>query len=316
MKSKHNVHNYLFTGLFLVVAIISFFIIKDLIFAILYSIVLAFFFYPLYDRINSFLKVRSISAIIVILIIIFIVTIPLVFISNRLINESVEFYDIVKGLDLGSTPFIKEGLQSVITTISVTANDFLHSLPTRLLNIFVSLFLLFYFFIDGKMLFENFKNLLPLNKKKKNIYFNEFKNVAYSVVYGSVFTGIIIGILFGIGFYIFKVESPIILAFITMILVILPIVGSALVWFPISILKLVNGDTTNGVGLMIYGLILSLSASLLSYRIMSRKAKLHPALIVIGVIGGLKFFGFIGVIFGPFVLVLLITMLKYMIVER
>ena len=314
VNKKHS--SYFFLVLFLIIAIISFFVIKELIFAILYSTVLAFFFYPVYDRINSFIKVRSISAMIVIVIIIFIVTTPLVFVSNRMIHESIEFYDIVKGLDFGSTPFVKEGLQNIITTISVTANDFLYSLPTRLLNIFVSLFLLFYFFIDGKMLFENFKKFLPLDKKKKELYFNEFRNVAYSVVYGSVLTGIIIGILFGIGFYIFQVESPIILAFIVMILVILPIVGSALVWLPISVLKMINGDTTNGIGLIIYGVILSLLANLLSYRIMSKKAKLHPALTVIGVIGGLKFFGFIGVIFGPFVLVLLITMMKYLIVER
>jgi len=316
MNQKYDIHNYLFMGLFLIVAIISFFVIKDMVFAILYSIVLAFFFYPLYDRINSLIKVKSISAIIVIFIIVFLVTTPLVFVSNRLIHESIEFYGIIKDIDFESAPLLKEGLQNVITTITNAAKDFLNSLPTRLVNIFVSLFLLFYFFIDGKTLFENFKKLLPLDKKKRDSYFAEFRNVAYSVVYGSILMGIITGILFGIGFYIFNVDSPIILAFIVMILVILPIVGSALIWIPVAVLKIINGYSADGIGLIIYGSIISLSGSLLSYKIISTRAKMHPALTVIGVIGGLKFFGFIGIIFGPFVLVLLIMMLKYLIIKR
>ncbi len=110
MIPKHSSRNYLFTGLFIIVALISFFVIKDLIFAILYSIVLAFFFYPLYDKINSFIKVKSISAIIVMILIIFLVTIPLVFISNRLINESIQFYEIITVSNLESIPFLEEGL--------------------------------------------------------------------------------------------------------------------------------------------------------------------------------------------------------------
>jgi len=316
MKSESRVYNYLFIGLFLIVVILAFFVIKELIFAILYSLVLAFFFYPLYNKINSLIKIRPISAIIVMILIAFIVTTPLVFVSDKLIKESLSFYSIVTKIDLGSTPFLKEGLQNIMISLTKAGNDFLFSIPARLLNIFVSLFLLFYFFIDGKILLDKFKKLLPLDEKKKNLYFNEFKNVAYSVVYGSVLTGIVVGILFGIGFYIFNISSPILLAFIVMILVILPIVGSALVWVPAAIIKIYNGDSTNGIGLLIYGVILSLLTSLLSYKLMSKKANLHPVLTVVGVIGGLKFFGFIGIIFGPFILVLLITMLKYIMMEK
>ena len=101
-----------------------------------------------------------------------------------------------------------------------------------------------------------------------------------------------------------------------MILVILPIVGSALVWLPISVLKLTNGDSADGMGLLIYNIILTIISSILTYKLVSKKSKMHPALTILGVIGGLKFFGFIGVIFGPFVLALFITMLKYLAFEK
>jgi len=314
VNKKHS--SYFFLVLFLIIAIISFFVIKELIFAILYSTVLAFFFYPLYKRINSFLKVNWISAVIVILLIIFIVTILLVFVSNQLVKESLEVYSSVRNLDIELAPFIKEGLQNIMISLNKIATDFLFSLPARLLSIFVSLFLLFYFLIDGENLLKNFKKILPLDEQRKNEYLNEFKNVSYSVIYGSVLTGIIIGALSGIGFYIFKVGSPVLLSFIVMILVILPIVGSALVWLPAAIMKMVNGDNVNGIGLIIYNVILSIFGMMLTYKLVSKKSKMHPALTLLGVIGGLKFFGFIGIIFGPFVLALFITMLKYLAFEK
>jgi len=317
MKPNLKHSNYFFIALFLIIAVLAFFIIKELIFAALYSIVLAFFFYPLYDKINSLIKIKWISALIVMIIIIFIVTIPLVFVSNSLIKESLGFYSSVTKWQLELAPFLREGLQNIMLSFSNTASDFLFNLPARLLSIFVSLFLLFYLFVDGKNLVNNFREILPLDSKKKDLFFNEFRQVSHGVVYGLILTGIIVGILSGIGFYLFHVKSPILLAFVVMIFVILPVLGSFLVWGPIALLKLMEGDTFNGFGLIIYGVIvLSLVELILNQKLISKKAKIHPILTILGVVGGLKFFGFIGIIFGPFLLALFVTMLKYLVVER
>ena len=316
MEIKKRYPDYFFILLLLIVAVISFFVIKDLIFPILYSIVLAFFLYPLYKRINSLIKVRWISAFIIILLLVGVITVPLVFVSDELIKESLNFYSIVTHWNVESAPFLKEGLQNIMISINKIASDFLFSIPARLINALISLLLLFYFLIDGENLINKTKELMPLDEKKKELFFKEFKNISYSVIYGSVLTGIIIGILSGIGFYIFKVNSPVLLSFIVMILVILPLVGSAFVWLPISILKIMNGDNTNGIGLIIYSLILSIGGAMLTYRLVSSKSKMHPVLIIVGVIGGLKFFGFIGIIFGPFMLAVLITMLKYLVIKN
>lgn len=317
MKSNGKYSNYFFVAFFLIIVVLSFFVIKDFIFAILYSIVLAFFFYPLYNKIKLGLKYKWLSALIVILIIIFIVTIPLVFVSNGLIKESLGFYGSISEWQLDMSPFMREGVQNVMLSFSKTASNFLFTLPSRFLSIFVSLFLLFYFFTDGKNLINKFKGILPLDKKKTDLFFKDFKQVSYGIVYGLILTGIIIGSLAGLGFYLFDVSSPILLSFIAMIFVILPIIGSSLVWAPVAILKLMEGDFFNGIGLIIYGLIvLSLFEMILKTKLMSKKSNLHPIVTILGVIGGLKFFGFIGIIFGPFILALFITMLKYLVVEK
>lgn len=316
MKLRKKYPDYFFIALFLVVIVLSFFVVKDLIFPLLYSVVLAFFLYPLYKRINLLIKVNWISALIMIILIIFVIAVPLVFVSNEMIKESLKFYSAVTSWQIESAPFIKEGIKNIMLSFSNTASDFLFSIPARLINVFVSLFLLFYFFIDGEKLLEKFKKIIPLDDHKKKLYLDEFKNISRSVIYGSVLTGIIIGILSGIGFYIFKVNSPVLLSFVVMILVILPVVGSALVWLPIAILKITNGDNSNGIGLIIYNLILTVIGAMLTYKLVSKKSKMHPILIIMGVIGGLKFFGFIGIIFGPFILAVLITMLKYLVMKN
>jgi len=317
MKIQGRYSNYFLIVLFLIIAVLAFFVIKDLIFAILYSIVLSFFFYPLYNKINSWLKLKWLSAVIVIILIIFIVTTPLVFISNELIKESLGLYSSITEWQLGLSPFLREGIQNVMLSLSNSASDFLFTLPSRLLSIFVSLFLLFYFFVDGKRLLNSLRSILPIDNKKRSLFFNEFKQVSYGVAYGLILTGIIIGVLAGLGFYIFDVSSPILFSFIAMIFVILPILGSFLVWAPVALLKLINGDTFNGIGLIIYGLVvLSLAELILKPKLMSHKARLHPIVTILGVLGGLKFFGFIGIIFGPFILALFLTMLKYLVIER
>src|SRR3989338_9700362 len=116
-----NYSNYFFIALFLIVSVISFFVIKDIIFGVLYSLVFAFFFYPLYTKLKSLIKVKWLSAIIIIIFIIFVVTTPLVFVSNEIVKESLDFYSSVRKIDLSAAPFLKEGLQNIMLSISKTA---------------------------------------------------------------------------------------------------------------------------------------------------------------------------------------------------
>jgi len=89
------------------------------------------------------------------------------------------------------------------------------------------------------------------------------------------------------------------------------------VWLPVSLISIVGGDYFNGFGLMIYGfIVLTLPENFLIPKLIGKKAKLHPVLVILGVFGGLKIFGFVGIIFGPFILALFITMMKHLIAEK
>jgi len=98
----------------------------------------------------------------------------------------------------------------------------------------------------------------------------------------------------------------------------IPYIGSSIVWLPASLMLIINGytdmDTSiilKGMLLMLYGIfIVSTIDNILKPKLIGDKSGLHPLLVLLGVVGGLKFLGFIGVIVGPIIIALLITFIK------
>ena len=120
MKLKHNSYSsYFFIALFLVIVVLAFFIIKDFIISILYSIILVFFFYPLYRFLKKFLKNRYISALIVIALIVVVTVLPVVFFSNLLIKEVLKVYGSINTWRLDLNPAISEGIKNVFNFFHV-----------------------------------------------------------------------------------------------------------------------------------------------------------------------------------------------------
>ena len=90
------------------------------------------------------------------------------------------------------------------------------------------------------------------------------------------------------------------------ILAMLPFIGAAFIWFPASLFKLASGETTNGIGLLLYGLfIVSTIDNIIRPKIIGSRSKVHPSLILIGALGGIKLFGLIGIVVGPLILAIL-----------
>jgi predicted PurR-regulated permease PerM len=91
---------------------------------------------------------------------------------------------------------------------------------------------------------------------------------------------------------------------------ILPVIGTTLVWLPMAIYLLASGNTISAIGVTAFGLISSSIDNFLRPVIVSRKTKMHPAIVLVGMIGGLFFFGVLGFILGPLILAYLIILLE------
>ena len=96
------------------------------------------------------------------------------------------------------------------------------------------------------------------------------------------------------------------IAFLTFV----PFIGAAIIWIPAALLKLVGGMTGPAIGITIGGLIIGYIDTFIKPRIIGGKADIHPAIILLGLLGGLSLIGFAGVIIGPIILSLLIMFIK------
>jgi len=176
----------------------------------------------------------------------------------------------------------------------------------------------FFLFRDGKILIDKVERIMPLKDKYRKHVFEKLNNMTYAVIYGSIIIAIIQGTLGGIGFLIFGLPSPLLWGMAMIFASLIPYIGSSIIWFPASLILILDGyvslETTpiiKGILLILYGIfVVSTIDNILKPKIIGSKGGLHPVLVLLGVVGGLKFLGFIGLIIGPIILAMLVTFIN------
>ena len=206
---------------------------------------------------------------------------------------------------------IKKITEFIITNFS----KFLASLPSLFLNFFIMMFITYYLLKDGDIVADKIKKILPFKEMHKQQVLEKFHDLTYGTFYGNILVAIIQGFLGALGFYFLGVPSPFLWGFVMIFFALIPYFGTAIIWLPaalnlvfIGYLQNDSSLTISGIVLLAYGtFVISTIDNILKPKLISRKSHLHPVIILLGVLGGLGLFGFIGLILGPFILALLMT---------
>jgi predicted PurR-regulated permease PerM len=181
-----------------------------------------------------------------------------------------------------------------------------------LLGLFVMFFVMYYGFREGEYFVERIRQLLPLEPSLKESLFYELRTITQAVLYGQVMTALIQGSLGAIGLLIFGVSNWLFWGAIMIVTSFIPMIGTPIVWVPAGLSLILGGATARGIGLLIFGATIVMNIdNFLRPRLMSGRTKIHPVLILIGVMGGLKVFGFVGLLVGPLILALLVAFVKF-----
>ena len=177
-----------------------------------------------------------------------------------------------------------------------------HSLDLAkgLFQLDLSIFIAFFLYRGGEGIVARMREgIEKISGKYASHLIDVAKNTVQSVVYGMLGTAIVQGIVAGIGFLIAGVPSPILLALFTFFLSIVP-VGPPVIWIGASIWLFYHGSTGWGIFMLIYGfLAISSVDNLIRPYLISRGTKLPFVIMLIGVLGGVVTFGFIGIFIGP-----------------
>jgi predicted PurR-regulated permease PerM len=252
---------------------------------------------------------------------------PAFFLINQLVQQVSGAYsnfgietiqrvgDYLSGLTGNQVKFqemVEQGIDQLRGSILALAPNILGSVGEMLLGLFIMFFVMYYGFCEGEGFLLRIKQLLPLDPVLKESLFFELRTVTQAVLYGQVMTAVVQGALGGVGFLIFGVPNWIFWGAIMMIMAFIPVLGTPIIWVPAAVGLILNGETGRGVGLLIFGAALVMNIdNFIRPRLVSGRTKVHPVLILIGVLGGLKIFGFIGMLVGPLVLALLVAFIKF-----
>ncbi len=335
--------NYFYFAMLIILAIASYLMIKPFLTPILGSVIAAYLFYPLYCNLKKKIKNENLAAIIVALLMIIVFTLPLFLFVNSVVSEAGTLYLQTKKLVVSgnleqcgqqlclpeflqqfiTNPQVKQALEQTTSNLASLiikgASSFLISIPLLFINIFVALILTIYIFKDGCRVIEWVKRITPFKKNFKEKIFKQIRDITSAVIHGQFLIAIVIGLLGGIIFFALGLNAPVLWGMVMAILSFLPVIGAPIVWLPTSLILIISGFISKnllliwkGIALLLYGAVLmsGMIENYLKPRIVGEKAKVHPVIILVGVVGGISLFGVIGLVVGPIILALLVTFLN------
>jgi len=330
---------WFFLALFLISCLLLGWLLWPFFSVIVLAIVITGVFNPVYRMLNRKLN-PTLSSLITCVIIFFVLFIPVSIFVGILANEAYDLYLTAKGALL-SNP-IKELLENskIVDKINdilmnfgvnITGDElnkgvaefgravglFLYQQATSMTanivnfvaNFFFMLLIVFYLLIDNQRLVSFIVGLSPLPDDQDEKLIQKFKDMGGAILLGNGLGGLIQGTLGGIVFASFGFRSPFLWGVIMAVLAFLPIVGVGAVFLPAALYLILQGRLAAGIFFVVFYVLLSGGIEyLFKPKLVGKRVQMHTLLVFLSIIGGLKLFGILGIIYGPLVVTAFLTL--------
>jgi len=314
-----------------ILTILAFFILRPIVMAVFFGLVLSYIFFPLYAKLYKKTKRPNLSAFIILFGLLIIILLPLIFLIPLISREIISFYLSIRNADtsyyirqlfpyLFQSPTMAADIDAmtsafssnIASLISSTLQKIVLRFPNLLLQSIIVLFTFFFAIRDQEVLKNYFISISPFPKDYQDKFYQKFRQITSSILYGQLVIGVVQGVISGIGFFIFRVPNALLLTFLSMLVGVIPVIGPAVVWVPVGAYLIMTNRIISGIGILIYGLlVINWVDPLIRPHIVSRKAKMNSAIALIGMIGGLYVFGVAGLILGPLILAYLLLVIEF-----
>jgi predicted PurR-regulated permease PerM len=172
-------------------------------------------------------------------------------------------------------------------------------------------FILYFMLINGREMEESLYEYIPLRDGNVELIGREVKNMVVANTIGIPLIAFIQGVVGLIGYLLIGIDEPFLWFVATCITAMLPVVGAAVVYVPLTIMLFAKGDTGRGIAMAVWGFgFIGLVDNLVRMVLNRKLGNIHPLITIFGVIVGIQLFGFIGLIFGPLLISLFILLLR------
>ncbi len=337
----HSVSNYFFIALLSVAIVLAVLIFLPFLSPLVFAVALAVIFSPLHHWIlRKFFGDRegsSWAALATLVLMVVLVFVPLTLFSVKAYSEIKGMYTFL--LDEGGRAQAVNGLNSAAATVSSFfgmkeaytfdslnavvilqklsewafshINTIFAEASKLAISLFVMFLALFYFLRDGRDLKRQLVVLSPLVDADDEHIFSKLEQAVRSIFAGSLAVGVLEGLQTGLSFAAFGVPSPALWGAAAVVAALVPGIGMPVVLGGGVIILFVMGMKAYAIGLLIWGSVaIAVIDNFIGPMLMHRGIKIHVFLILLSVLGGIIFFGPIGIVLGPLILAFLFSLLE------
>lgn len=318
---------------------LSYQVIKPFLVPIAWAVVIAVLFYPLYGLILRYIKWRSVSAMIILCIILLFIIGPVSYLSIMLIQELKGVMDFageekiqaVKGIT--GHPVVHSVIEKIISLFGITEDELnkavmdnikilgkemidgivkkVKDVITGIFNFLFMLLTIFFLLRDGPGFLKKIRHYMPFSEEHKDRLVKQIQDIVISTMYGGVAVALVQGAMGGIAFMIVGISSPVIWGLAMAIASFLPVIGPFIIWMPASVYLIVEGEMLKGIALVLMGALgISVIDNILRPVIIGSRTKMHFLALFFSVLGGIKIFGLIGFVLGPMVLAMFVSVIE------
>lgn len=344
MSTKTPIYSSFLLGILAVSLYLAYVVLYPFLHNIFLAIILATLFHPVNLRIRKFVGGRNtLAALLTAALITLGIILPCFFFLGALVSQAANSIDSLQNwiktahpenLLQSDTlspylnwiqdklPFLqvdldKLNIQNNLLALSRRTGQAMLDMGTKLLGNFIGLlmdflimlFVLFFLLRDGESMLAQLRGLSPLHPDQENRILQKMRDVARSVVMGSFLIAVCQGVAGGIGLAIVGIPALFwgsMMGFASLV----PVVGTMVIWAPAATYLLVVGDWKGAAILAAWGVgIVSTIDSVLRPLLLQGKAQMSTFYVFLSIIGGIKYFGPLGILYGPMILSLAMVML-------
>ncbi|MFC1852562.1 AI-2E family transporter, partial [candidate division CSSED10-310 bacterium] len=330
-----------FIFLFLISIIALLWLLRSFVSDFVFSFILVGLFYPLFDWLKHKLGNRKrLASGLVCFLIIIIVFGPVSFLVSSISVQAASIYQssistmnietiqsflfgdnliarnlkrTAENFNLEYTP---EKLQETVITVVKWMGKFLYDQVNALFsNILrflyhfsVMILITFFLFVDGERFKEYLFHLSPLRTVEEERITQKFMEVSKGILLGNGISAMIQGVFAGFAFYLSGIPSSIFWGTVMSIMAFLPIIGISLIFIPASLFLFISQHYVSAIILFIFCIALSLfTENIVKTTLIGSKVKMHTLLVFLSILGGLSYFGILGILYGPLIVTFFIT---------
>lgn len=338
MKSleSRKLHRYTLAGIAVGITCLFLWMIREFLVALLLAALLSGLFHPLYSRLKTALRGRRAAAsAITVAVVSLLVVVPLAGFFALVTREALHLLEVAQPWlqtqldnrselsrrllesDLGQllAPYQDQILQHMTSTAGMAGtwlagglSSVAQSTLTFVLMLFVMLYAQFFFLKDGKATLYKILYYLPLPPEDENRMLDKFVSVTRATIKGTLVIGAVQGALGGIALAAVGVEGALVWGTIMAVLSVIPGIGPTLIWFPVVVYLILVQRYTAGILLFSWcAAVVGTVDNLLRPRLVGRDTEMSDLLVLLSTLGGMLLFGAVGIIVGPLIAALFVT---------